>query len=154
MAAFSRMRGLTSLVILFSVVDLAGNSIFAPIVSSEVFVLVIFCAVEIVAILFQFFSWFFLVTSLREFRQGGFVMLLGRFWQLFATTGVYLLFFIIDKVILFARMSDEVEIDLYSMWNYTPFVVMWSFERVIAVGHYSLSIYYVMKIFSDPHNFV
>jgi hypothetical protein len=153
MAEFSRMKGLTGLVIVFTLVDFAGNTIFVPIISSELFVIVIFCAVEIVAILFQFFSWFFLVTSLREFRRGGFLMLLGKFWHLFASTGVYLLLFMVDKVILISRTSSTT-IDLYTMWDDMGFVVMWSFERIAAVFHYSLSIYYVMKIFSSPRNFL
>jgi hypothetical protein len=148
----SQVKSFSPLVVLSSILDFAMNTIFIPSLSTDLFITVILCMVEIVTILLQFFSWFFMLTSLREFRQGGYGTLLANFWHLFATTGTYILLFLIGKVVLFVHMGNP-EDDLYVFWNNGAILATWSLERIVAVVHYAFSIYYVMKIMSNPRNF-
>jgi hypothetical protein len=152
MPDLSQLKSFTALVLVLSLLDFAVNSIYIPSVTVNLFVTVIFCMAQMVTILLQFFSWFFMLTGLNLFKQGGYSQVFLNFWHLFASTGVYVLLFIIDKSILFASMSQDK--DFYEVWNYAPLVLFWSLERLAAVVHYALSIYYILRIFSDQRNLI
>jgi hypothetical protein len=150
MTDLSRLRSFTILVLLLSLLDFAVNSIYIPSVTIDLFVTVIFCMAQMVTVLLQFFSWFFMLTGLNLFKEGGYGQVFVNFWHLFASTGTYVLLFIIDKAILFASVSEDM--DFYDVWNHAPLIAFWSMERLAAVVHYALSIFYILRIFSNPRN--
>jgi hypothetical protein len=150
----SKIKRFTLLLILLSALDFTLNTIFIPSITTDLFTTVIFVMGQMVTILLQFFSWFFMLTALSEFRQGGYAHLFINFWHLFATTAVYILLFLINKVMLLAAVGARTDLDFYDFWDNRTVVTLWSLQRLAAVVHYAFSIYYILRIFSDAKNFV
>jgi hypothetical protein len=150
----AKIKRFTLLLLLLSALDFAVNTIFIPSITTDLFTTVIFVMGQMVTLLLQFFSWFFMLTALREFRQGGYSHLFVNFWHLFATTSVYIVLFLINKITLLAAVGDSTDLDFYDFWDNRTVVTLWSLQRFAAVVHYTFSSYYVLRIFSDATNFV
>lgn len=147
-----RMKTLTAAVIGSSLLDFGINTVYVPALSTDLFIAVVFSMVQIVTVLFQFFSWFFMLTSMRQVKLGGYSILFKNFWHLFLTTSAYVFLFVIDKVVLFSMMNKNDQ-DFYDFWDNWALIILWSIERIVAVVHYSYSIYYIIMIFSNTHYF-
>ena len=147
-----RMKTLTGAVIGSSLLDFGINTVYVPALSTDLFIAVVFSMVQIVTVLFQFFSWFFMLTSMRQVKLGGYSILFKNFWHLFLTTSAYVFLFVIDKVVLFSMMNKNDQ-DFYDFWDNWALIILWSIERIVAVVHYSYSIYYIIMIFSNTHYF-
>lgn len=147
-----RMKVLTLAVIGSSLIDFALNTVYVPALSTDLFIAVVFCMVQIVTVLFQFFSWFFMLTSMRQVKLGGYTILFKNFWHLFLTTSAYVFLFVIEKVVLFSLMNGNQK-DFYDFWDNWAIIILWSIERIVAVVHYSYSIYYIIMIFSNTQYF-
>ena len=63
-----RMKTLTGAVIGSSLLDFGINTVYVPALSTDLFIAVVFSMVQIVTVLFQFFSWFFMLTSMRQVK--------------------------------------------------------------------------------------
>jgi len=132
--------------------DFAFNSIFEPTFSTTIFNLLILCMAQMVTILAQFFSWFFLLTSRRSVKFGGYESIFRDFGVLFLTTTAYVVLFVIHKAMLFVVMGRGA--DLYDLWNNWTLLTLWSCERIVAVLHYCFSIFYTIKMLLDPSQFL
>ena len=146
------MKTLTGAVIGSSLLDFGINTVYVPALSTDLFIAVVFSMVQIVTVLFQFFSWFFMLTSMRQVKLGGYSILFKNFWHLFLTTSAYVFLLVIDKVVLFSMMNKNDQ-DFYDFWDNWALIILWSIERIVAVVHYSYSIYYIIMIFSNTHYF-
>lgn len=149
----NQMRLISLIVVVSSCADFAINTIYVPIVSMELTFGIIFSMGQIVTVLFQFFSWFFLLSSIRQVKMGGYTHLFKTFWHLIVSTLAYLVFFLIEKIVVLSEIGSG-DKTMYDMWNNVPLLILWSIERVVAVVHYSYSIYYVVKIFSSKEHLV
>jgi hypothetical protein len=65
----SKIKRFTLFLILLSAFDFTLNTIFIPLITTDLFTTVIFVMGQMVTILLQFFSWFFMLTALNEFKQ-------------------------------------------------------------------------------------
>jgi hypothetical protein len=147
-----QLKGLTALVIVFCLADFGVNTIFLPAVSTDVFITVVLGIFQAFTILAQFFSWFFMLNTIPAVKMG-YTSIFQDFWRLFGTTGVYVLLFVITIVVLVSQISRGGD-DFYDLWDNMAIVTLWSLERLAAMVHYGCSLYYIVKIFSDPTHFL
>lgn len=142
-----------SLAVMFTcLLDFGVNTIYTPYVTSSSFLSIILWMLQIVTILLQFFSWFFLMNLMNEVRYGGYSSALKRFWPLFITGCAYLLFFLLNIIIQLIYMSRDN--DIYSLWNNGIVMTFWSLQRLVSIVHYAFSMFYTLKLLSNSALFL
>lgn len=142
-----------SLTVIFTcLLDFAVNMIYTPAITTSTFIVIILWMGQIVTILFQFFSWFFLMNMIREVRYGGYSLVLKKFYPLLISGCLYLLFFLINIIIQFAYIGNDN--DIYSLWNNGAMMTFWSLQRLVSIFHYALSIYNTLRMLTDSSQFL
>ena len=128
--------------------DFGVHTIYEPSVCKTVFDTVIIAMTKIVTILFQFFAWFFMISSRRIVRISGFESVFKNFYILFITTIFDVLLFLVYVVILFTYIVNGA--GLPQLWNKFLLITFFSLQRLAAVIHYGFSMFYMIKIALDP----
>lgn len=137
-----------ALLIFTSCLDFGVHTIYEPSVCKTVFDTVIIAMTKIVTILFQFFSWFFMISSRRIVRITGFESVFHNFWILFVTTLINVLLFLAYIVVLFTYIVYGAR--LPQLWNQFSLITLFSIQRLFACIHYAFSMFYMIKIALDP----
>lgn len=152
MADFKMLKGAALAVILACLLDFGVNMIYAPAITSSMFICLILSMFQIVTILLLFFSWFFLMNMTNSVRYDGYFETFKQFWPLFATTTLYLVFFLINIIMQFIYLNRGN--DIYDLWDKPAMTAFWSIQRLFAFFHYGLSAYFVLRLLSDPAQFL
>ena len=152
MRDFTNIKYASLAVILTCILDFGVNIIYTPAITSSTFIVIILWMGQIVTILFQFFSWFFLMNMRSEGRYGGYSSVFKKFYPLLITGGLYLLIFLINIFVQFAYVKDDN--DIYSLWNNGVVMAFWSLQRLVSTFHYAFSIYFTLRMLSDSAQFL
>ena len=152
MSDFQMVKMAAIAVVITCLLDFAMNILYAPSITSSIFINVILWMSQIVTILLQFFSWFFLMNLISEVRFGGYNRAFRKFWPIFCSTIAYFVFFIINIIIQFIFVNEGD--DIYDLWNNGAIMAFWSLQRIVSIFHYTFSLYYVIRLLSDSSQFL
>lgn len=152
MVDFSHLKYASMAVIFTSILDFAVNIIYAPYITSSTFIVIILSMSQIVTILFQFFSLFFLMNMISEVRYGGYASGFIKFFPLIITGSLYLLVFLINIIAQFALVSKDN--DIYSLWNNGVLMTFWAIQKLVSNIHYAFSIYFTVRMLTNSAQFL